>query len=133
MTSILNVESRIDGVLDSLRHRLDEEAVNDRAFDISTWINYFTFNAISELACGTAFGCLETGNDVHGILAGLQSGFLLPVLFSTFPGFFNPLFAIVGHFAKPPADSGIGLAIKVRRESQNSIGRNQISNAGNGK
>lgn len=118
MTNILNMEPRIDAVLAALQDRLDEEAANGRIFDISAWINFFTFDVISDLAYGEAFGCLETGKGVHGILTALQSGFLLPVLFGTFPELFNPLFATVGRFLEPQADFGIGLAIKVRGARQ---------------
>ncbi|KAL1900662.1 hypothetical protein Sste5346_002387 [Sporothrix stenoceras] len=113
MTSILGMEDRIDSIVGALQSRLDEAAENGGFMDISEWIGYFSFDVISDLAYGQAFGCLATGGDVNGIVSGLQNGFLFPVLFSTFPGLFGALFSVLGRVAKPPDDAGIGLAIKM--------------------
>ncbi|CAK7215970.1 hypothetical protein SBRCBS47491_002672 [Sporothrix bragantina] len=116
MSSILNMEDRIDSMAVALQHRLDEAAANGRFFDISKWIGFFSFDVISYLAYGDAFGCLATGDDVNGILAGLQGGLVFTALFTTFSGLFGVLFSILGKVAKPPDDSGIGFAIKMANQ-----------------
>lgn len=113
MTSILALEDRVDNIVALLRERLDEAATNGGFVDISNWVAYFAFDVISDLAYGQAFGCLATGNDVHGIIEGLQGGFQFPVLFNMFPWLFNGMHAIFGKAVEPKDDAGIGLAVKM--------------------
>ncbi|QDS70942.1 hypothetical protein FKW77_006960 [Venturia effusa] len=114
MSSILSMEGQIDAVVLALQRKLDEEVANERFFDLTRWINYFTLDALSDLAHGQAFGMLETGQDVHQIMAGLQEGHMFFAILAAYPWISKILFSTpLRHVFKLPENNGLGLVMKM--------------------
>lgn len=114
MSSILSMENQIDKLIMAFQRRLDEEVASGRWFDLSTWINFFTLDVISDLAHGDAFGFLETGQDVHGIMAALQGDSMFFAILGAFPWLAKLLFSSpMQKLVKLPDNDGLGFIMKV--------------------
>ncbi|KAI9661138.1 MAG: hypothetical protein M1821_009465 [Bathelium mastoideum] len=117
MTSVLQMENQIDDMLRQWQERLDQEAEQDRTFDLSKWVNYLTLDILSELAYGGAFGFLEKDEDVMGISKGLSGGYLFSLLLMYFPALGRLLFAWpITLVFKMPTKTGIGAAYRMASE-----------------
>jgi hypothetical protein len=65
MTSLADLEPHVQPVIDLFLRRIDEVGEGGkRAFDIGTWLQYFTFDALGEINFSEQLGFLETGTDV---------------------------------------------------------------------
>jgi hypothetical protein len=110
------MENQIDELIRMFKKRLNEEAAGGKSFDISQWVNFFTLDIISDLAYGEAFGFLQAGEDVGGIMAALQSGSVFFTILGLYPWIAKILLGPpVNKIAKLPENAGLGLTIKVRR------------------
>ncbi|RGP77186.1 cytochrome p450 [Fusarium longipes] len=75
MTSILTMEPLIQEVMDLNLRKLDELAINNKAFAIDKMVNYFTSDVVGHLAIGGMVGFLEQTKDVGGIIQSIHDGF----------------------------------------------------------
>jgi hypothetical protein len=65
MTALADLEPHVQPVIDLFLRRIDEVGEGGRkAFDIGTWLQYFTFDALGEVNFSEQLGFLETGTDV---------------------------------------------------------------------
>jgi len=65
MTSLADLEPHVQPVIDLFLNRIDEIGEGGtKGFDIGTWLQYFTFDALGEINFGEQLGFLETGTDV---------------------------------------------------------------------
>jgi hypothetical protein len=65
MTSLADLEPYVQPVIDQFLKRIDEVGNGGKnAFDIGTWLQYFTFDALGEINFSEQLGFLETGTDV---------------------------------------------------------------------
>jgi hypothetical protein len=65
MTSLADLEPSVQPVIDLFLKRSGELSDDGKkAFDIGTWLQYFTFDALGEINFSEQLGFLETGTDV---------------------------------------------------------------------
>lgn len=80
MTSLADLEPYVQSVIDLFLQRIGEIGKNGtEPFDVSTWVQYFAFDALGEINFSEQLGFLKTGTDVgksigtiHGLLAYLS-------------------------------------------------------------
>src|SRR5690554_5706876 len=80
MTALADLEPHVDPVIDLFLRRIEEVGENGaKPFDIGTWLQYFTFDALGEVNFSEQLGFLETGTDfgksigtIDGLLAYLS-------------------------------------------------------------
>ncbi|KFX94972.1 hypothetical protein V490_04061 [Pseudogymnoascus sp. VKM F-3557] len=65
MTALADLEPHVQPVIDLFLQRIDEVgAGGTKAFDIGSWLQFFTFDALGEINFSEQLGFLETGSDV---------------------------------------------------------------------
>lgn len=72
LTSVLKFEHHVDDMLRLLFQQLDWRfSVPNLPFDLSDWLQYFAFEAISTMTLSRQWGYLEKGCDHNGLLASM--------------------------------------------------------------
>ncbi|EMC93694.1 hypothetical protein BAUCODRAFT_76509 [Baudoinia panamericana UAMH 10762] len=76
LESLLKMEPAIDECSKLLLDKMHEYADRKEAFDLGTWLQYYTFDVIGEVTFEKKLGFLELGGDVDGMIAAIE-GLLL--------------------------------------------------------
>ena len=74
MSSMVHYEPFADECAALLAERLNEFAKSYEEIDIGRWFQYYAFDVIGNITYSKRFGFLDHGNDVRGVIAGLQDG-----------------------------------------------------------
>ncbi len=70
MTTLVDLEPYVENVVQLFLRRIDEVSEGGKKpFDISTWLQYFSFDALGEVNFSEQLGFLETGKDVGDSIA----------------------------------------------------------------
>lgn len=79
MSTLVNFEPLVDSTtqafLFQLSRRFADNAGNEGVCDLSSWLQYYAFDVIGELAFSKRLGFVDEGRDVDNIITNLE-GFL---------------------------------------------------------
>jgi cytochrome P450 len=79
MTSLVELEEFVDGVVLTLLTVLDTAAEAGHPIDLSSLTLYFAMDVVGELAFGQSFNLLNDNKDTHGLLVRSVCSFLILV------------------------------------------------------
>ncbi|SPO03692.1 related to pisatin demethylase / cytochrome P450 monooxygenase [Cephalotrichum gorgonifer] len=69
------MESKVQGVLDSLWDRFDEFAESGQPLNLSTWASYFTYDVVGTLCLSEPMGFVREGCDPVGFIENIHGAF----------------------------------------------------------
>ncbi|KAL4897271.1 cytochrome P450 [Aspergillus ambiguus] len=72
MSTLTEFEPFVDSTIQSLFVQLDRFVSERKVCDIAIWLQYYAFDVIGHLTFSKAFGFLEQGKDVDGIIGSLE-------------------------------------------------------------
>ncbi|KAI1614672.1 cytochrome P450 [Exophiala viscosa] len=118
-TNIKKMEPLIDGQMQHWIGKMVERYESTgQSFDLCDWAVYMAYDVVSELGFGAAFGFVEAGNDVGGLIKGFHDGMALFGLLARFHPFTTWIKTTsLGKkmlVAKPEDKSGIGILMRYR-------------------
>jgi hypothetical protein len=108
------IDTRVEHWIAGLEERF---ATTNFRFDFAPWAVFLTYDVISEVGFGSPFGFVEKGEDIGGLIQGIDDG-------SPYFGLMCRLYpftewvktTVLGHklVAKPEDASGIGVLMRFR-------------------
>ncbi|VUC37794.1 unnamed protein product [Clonostachys rosea] len=75
MSTILSLESEIQGNADLLWSKLDQFAQQGKSVNLHHWSSYFAFDVVGKIGIGAPIGFLENGGDIKDIIKSIHNGF----------------------------------------------------------
>lgn len=83
---VLSMEDKVDDTLKLFIRRLDERFVRTRTpCDIDNWLQYFAFDATTEMTMSKKLGFLQQGTDIDGMLKDVEADFYYRALVGNMP------------------------------------------------
>lgn len=69
LSNVVSLEPLVDDVLEVISEQLDKRFTQHaQIFDLSKWMQYFSFDVMGTLTFSKRYGFLEQGKDVNGML-----------------------------------------------------------------
>jgi cytochrome P450 len=117
-SNIKKMEPMVDHRITDWLSRIQDLFGDGKKFDFAPWAVYMAYDIISEIGFGAAFGFVESGNDVGGLIQGFHDGLLPFGLMARLWPFTDWIKSTwVGDkylVAKPEDNSGIGMLMRFR-------------------
>ncbi|KAF4552475.1 Cytochrome P450-like protein 41 [Elsinoe fawcettii] len=97
MSTLVSYEPYVNNCISVFTQRLRQIGNEKKTIDLCRWLQYYAFDVIGEITFSHRFGFMESGSDVNGIIAGIETSliqsnigglhhWLLPFLFGLIPG-----------------------------------------------
>ena len=96
MSNIVRLESSIDKCIEVLTAKLSERAKKNEVIDLSTWLQWYAFDAIGKLFFSRAFGFMEFAQDHKGYIQALDLLVPMIAIACKMPVYLRPFFLISG-------------------------------------
>ncbi|KAE8871021.1 hypothetical protein PTNB29_01365 [Pyrenophora teres f. teres] len=96
LSSVLQLEERVESCVEMLVERLSERAATEGAIDMAEWIQWYAFDVIGELFFSRKFGFMENAHDHEGYIHALDLLIPFTAVACAMPAYMRPLFLASG-------------------------------------
>ncbi|KAH6658887.1 cytochrome P450 [Truncatella angustata] len=96
MSALVSFEPYVDQCADIFDQRLTEVVDTGVPIDYSHWLQCYAFDVIGDITFGKRFGFLDSGHDVGGVMAALDTSFTYSATVGVFPSIHPYLFKLMG-------------------------------------
>jgi cytochrome P450 len=100
LTSLLSYEPYIDSSNAALCEKMQGFAQTNQPFNLMQWSQFYAFDVIGEITFGKAFGMMETGSDVDGILKTIHLTAFIPSYLGLLPELSNLFYRALSFLVK---------------------------------
>jgi hypothetical protein len=120
MTSVLEMETHIDGLIALFCHKMGRLADTEELMDAGLWTWRFTYDIIGELFFGNAYGFLDEERDIDNLMAAAAAVAPFEGMMGMAPAWFRPL--MVWMLAIPNIAKGVMNFQKVKVTGKKVVG-----------
>lgn len=84
-TTLLSYEPFVDTCNSILLKRLEEYANEDKTLDVREMMQFYAFDVIGQITCGSRFGLMEDGGDKAGIIMAIDENLVYGAIIGLLP------------------------------------------------